>query len=187
MKPVVDWFNTFIHISVPITSTQPEKALIFMQWLMTDKEVADILTFGSQLMTIKHYRFAEDGTIIPEKRNTIYGFCNLVANFSDNAFLYGCNDVIHQYKERTYQAIYPYFYQLIDSDNERYKKLRDIFKSEPIRTQSDKRASYLRNSIDEILRNSYGGLNTERIKDGLSEILDAKEYKERIIDALNSL
>lgn len=129
MKPVVNLFNTFIHVMVPITSTQPEKALIFMQWLMTDKDAADILTFGSQLMNINHYRFSEDGTIIPEKNNTIYAFYNLIANFSDKAFLYGKYDVIHEYKEKTYQATYPVLYQLIDSDNERYVKLENLASS----------------------------------------------------------
>lgn len=186
MKPVVNLFNTFIHVMVPITSTQPEKALIFMQWLMTDKDAADLLTFGSQLMNIKHYRFSGDGTIIPEKNNTIYAFYNLIANFSDKAFLYGKYDVIHEYKEKTYQATYPVLYQLMDSDNERYVKLLNLVSSlsQPYILQLSKRNSYFRKIIDELILNPYSNLNAERIKQGLDEISDFESYKEIMKEAI---
>ena len=186
MKPVVNQFNTFIHVMVPITSTQPEKALIFMQWLMTDKDAADILTFGSQLMNINHYRFSEDGTIIPEKNNTIYAFYNLIANFSDKAFLYGKYDVIHDYKEKTYQATYPVLYQLIDSDDERYVKFYNLVFSlkQSYNLQISKRNGYFRKSIDELILNPYSNLDAERMKQGLDEIGDFESYKEIMKEAI---
>jgi ABC-type glycerol-3-phosphate transport system substrate-binding protein len=193
MKPVINQFNAFIHVMVPTTCTHPEKALIFMQWLMTDKEAADILTFGSQLMNLQHYRFSEDGRIIPEKNNTIYAFCNLIANFSDKAFLYGKYDVIHEYKEKTYQAAYPVLYRLIDSDNERYVKLSTLISSitQPYNSLITKRNRYLRNSIEELLLNPNSNLDAMRIKQGLDEIGDLEDYKvivaETIKEALKQL
>ncbi|HBN84910.1 MAG TPA: hypothetical protein DDZ89_13830, partial [Clostridiales bacterium] len=58
-------------VPVPYSSTQPEKALYFMQWLMTDPDAADILTYGSRIMNLGHYRFSSDDVIIPEANNTI--------------------------------------------------------------------------------------------------------------------
>jgi hypothetical protein len=160
---------------------------------MTDKEAADILTFGSQLMNLQHYRFSEDGRIIPEKNNTIYAFCNLIANFSDKAFLYGKYDVIHEYKEKTYQAAYPVLYRLIDSDNERYVKLSTLISSitQPYNSLITKRNRYLRNSIEELLLNPNSNLDAMRIKQGLDEIGDLEDYKvivaETIKEALKQL
>jgi hypothetical protein len=183
--PVAHLFNTFIHIMVPVTSTQPEKALIFMQWLMTDKDAADILTFGSQLLNMNHYRFAEDGqTIIPEKRNTIYAFYNLVGNFSEKPFLYGKHDIIHEYKERSYQVIYPHLIKKIDSDNELHAKFADTVNTASIRAQSDKRRSYLEKALGEIIQNPYTDRNINRIKNGIADAVNAEEFKEMITEAI---
>jgi hypothetical protein len=111
--------------------------LIFMQWLMTHKDAADILTFGSQLMELRHYRFSE---------NTIYAFYNLTANFSDKAFLGGKYDtLIRVYRERTYQAKYPIILQVIDSDDDNNVDLKLLFLGySELGLQSQARNDYLR-------------------------------------------
>lgn len=186
MKPVVDMFNTFIHVMVPVTSTQPEKAMIFMQWLMTDKEVADLLTFGSQLMGINHYRFSGDGTIIPEKNNTLYAFYKLIANFSDKPYICKKYDVVHDYKEKTYQALYPVLVQLMDSDNERFVKLEELSSSlrQPNNLQMQNRSGYLGKSIEELILNPYSNLDAERMKQDLDAIGNLKYYKESMKEAI---
>lgn len=80
-KPVIDCYDSILPVMVPATSTRPEKGMVFMQWLMTNDDVADRLTFGSQIMKMNHYTFSDDCIIIPEKYNTIYAFCHLIANF----------------------------------------------------------------------------------------------------------
>jgi hypothetical protein len=45
--PVIDVVNSIQPIFVSYTSTQPEKALSFVNWLYTDEEVAELLSFGT--------------------------------------------------------------------------------------------------------------------------------------------
>lgn len=115
-------------IMVPYTCTQPEKALYFMQWMMTDEQVSDILSFGSATGKMKHYRYSTDGTIIPEKLNTIYGFCNLIANFTDKAFLYGNKnfDISKTYREMTFNALYPPLYKIVESQHKNFDLLWEL-------------------------------------------------------------
>jgi hypothetical protein len=70
------------------------------------------MQFG--VATIKHYRYSEDGTIVPEKNNTIYGFYNLVANFSNKAFLCGNKgfDIGTSYRNITNRTFIPPFYEI---------------------------------------------------------------------------
>lgn len=188
-KPIVNRSNSFIHIMVPSTSTQPEKALIFMQWLMTDKEVADILTFGSQYMKLNHYRYAIDGTIIPEKKNTIYGFCNLVANFSYKVFLCGNKDfdIIKEYREMTYKAHYPEFLRVVDAQNDYYEQFKKLCISEHILSQWSKRSQFLEKSVDELILNPYSNLTVTSIEQGLYDIVDAVKYRQTFIEAMHEI
>ncbi len=188
---VINKFNTILPVMVPATSTQPEKALIFMQWLMTDKEAADILTFGSQLFSIKHYRYAIDGTIIPEKSNTIYGFYNLIANFSDKAFLFGNRDfnIIDEYKEMTFRAKYPYLYKIIDAQNNYFVEIQKFFMNEPFRTQNVTRHTYLRKTIEELILklNQNSNMNAGLAQIGLYDVIDPVKYREALIDAIHKI
>lgn len=158
-------------IMVPRTSEQPEKALIFMQWLMTDMEVADILTFGSQVLNLKHYRYSTSGTIIPEKNNTIYGFCHLIANFSDEAFLCGYRefDIIKKYRSATYEAQYPTLYKKIEAQHINYKLYKDYTLE---LSYQNSRLHYLLSSIKELMINPDSNINANTMKKELSEIKD---------------
>mgnify|MGYP000851682738 FL=1 len=188
IKPVIDDVDTLRPIIVPATSTQPEKAMIFMQWVMTDKEAADILTFGSQLLSTNHYRYASDGTIIPEKYNTIYGFCHMIANFSDKAFLCGNKDfdLINQYRELTYTAEYPIFYKKLDAQHSHYRLLEN-FHDIPTIGLSMTRTSYLDNRIKEWMNNPYDSFNLELITSEMYGKVDMKRYMTRCEEFVKSI
>ncbi len=167
-KPVITAPDSIQRIIVPYTCTQPEKALYFMQWMMTDEDVSDILTFGSVMKELRHYRYSEDGTTIPWKYNTIYAFCNLIANFTDKVFLYGNKsfDVSKAYKEMTYKAVYPPLYKKIDSQHINYELLWEL-EIEYFRVKSIK---YIKDSLQELITNPYGSLSADIMKAELTEI-----------------
>jgi ABC-type glycerol-3-phosphate transport system substrate-binding protein len=189
-KPVIDRYDSILPIMVPSTSTQPEKAMVFMQWLMTDEDVADILTFGSQIMNLKHYTFSEDGTILPEKNNTIYAFCHLIANFSKKAFLYGNQafDIGAQYRDLTYRAEYPDFYKLVESQHFYYDFLSESYRNTYL--LQAKRENFLTNRMIEWMNDPDSLSNADTINEDLRKITDAKalidEAKKYISKVLES-
>ncbi|HBN85555.1 MAG TPA: hypothetical protein DDZ89_17125, partial [Clostridiales bacterium] len=174
-------------VPIPHSSTQPEKALHFMQWLMTDPDAADILTYGSRIMKLGHYRFSADNVIIPEANNTIYGFYNLIANFSDKAFLCGNKqfNIIEEYRERTYEALYPPLYRAMDSDHMNY--IPAISFEESIRFQYKDRQSYFNKSLKEWLENPYSTLTAHDIKKGLSEFSDNEKLMDEVKKYVESI
>jgi len=161
-------------IMVPSTSTQPEKSLTFMQWLMTDEDVADILTFGSQILKLKHYTFSDDGTIYPEQNNTIYSFCYLIANYSKKAYLCGNKDfdIIDEYREMTYNAHYPSFYELIESQHNHYTVTSEF--SIKYNTLYSNRNYLLLKSLKELIDNPNSVINADNIKNELSSMIDTQ-------------
>lgn len=163
---------------IPSTGTQPEKALMFMQWLMTDEDAADILTFGSQVLNLKHYTFSDDSTIIPEANNTIYAFCYLVANFSKKAYLCGNKefDIINEYREMTYDVHYPMFYKLIESQHDHYESTT-VFSME-YNASCSARNRYLLQSLKEAIDNPNDAVTADNIKNKLTGLTDTRAMLE---------
>lgn len=163
-----------LPIPVPHSSTQPEKALHAMQWLMTDQDAADILTYGSNIMKMGHYRFSSDRTIIPEENNTIYGFYNLIANFSDQAFLCGNKqfNIIEEYKKRTEQAIYPPIFRAMNSNHMNYEA--GISFSKAVQNQFNDRRSFLNQSLKEWMEDPYSTLTAHEFKKDYRNFLTMK-------------
>ncbi|MGI6561207.1 MAG: hypothetical protein ACOX3Q_01370 [Clostridia bacterium] len=173
-KAMIRPFNIHV-IPVPYTSEQPEKALHFMQWLMTDSDAADILTFGSSIQMVKHYRFSSGNIIIPEPNNTIYGFCDLIANFSDKPFLCGNSQfhIAEEVRKKTYDAIYPFFYRTLDSDHMNLNTVTQF--SETVQYRYNDRRSFLRNSLHEWMTNPNSPLTPHDVKKGLAEHEDNED------------
>jgi hypothetical protein len=177
-KVLINDFTNILLITVPEASEQPEKALIFMQWLMTNQEAADILTFGSRLMGSNHFRYSYDGTIIPEKYNTIYVFYNLVSNFSEKAFLSGNKDfdISQQYKELTLHAEYPTLYNMIDAQHPHYLTFEEFDESiEPVQY---KRKAYIDNCLSELMNNPDNRIDANKITTELYELTDTEKMIE---------
>ncbi len=174
-------------IPIPHSSTQPEKALYFMQWLMTDPDVADILTYGSRIMNLGHYRFSSDDVIIPEANNTIYGFYNLIANFSKKAFLCGNTqfNIAEQYREKTYEALYPPFYKALGSDHMNFN-LISAYRQSVVFQYNDRR-SFLANSIHEWITNPYSTLTVHDVEKVLLEFPDNEEMMKFITEYIESI
>lgn len=170
--------NSIRLVMVPSTSAQPEKSLIFMQWLMTDDDVSDILTFGSQHKKLKHYTFSNDGIIIPEENNTIYGFCHLVANFSDKAFISGNKDfdIVNDYREMTYKAYYPELYKLIEAQHQRYTFVTDLYSK--YMESYYKRTVYLDDKLKELAMNPDITINTDIMSIELNKLIDTEKMIE---------
>ncbi|HBN84066.1 MAG TPA: hypothetical protein DDZ89_09500, partial [Clostridiales bacterium] len=166
--------NSIILVIVPSTSNQPEKALHFMNWLMTDQDAADVLTFGSNVLNMKHYRYSEDGTIIPEKNNLIYGYYNLVANFSDKAFLWDNKeyDISKTYKEMAYKATIPPLYKKLAGQHIHLDAIQNLYLSR--KHDCDKRNIYVKDTIREILGNPESLLTPDHIEKELFYITDSE-------------
>lgn len=174
-------------IPVPYSSTQPEKALYFMQWCMTDPDAADILTYGSAIQTISHYWLSDDNIIVPKPWSTLFDFHNLIANFSEKAYLCGNKqfNIIDEYKERTYDAIYPPFYRALDSDHMNYNL--QIEYEKVIQYQYRDRRTLLYDSILEWITNPDSTLTAHDVKRDLSEYRGNEEMMSKVRDYIQSI
>lgn len=186
-KQVVSSPESILFAMVPYTCKQPEKSLHFMQWLMTDEDAADVLTFGTQMLNIKHYRYSEDGTIIPEKINTMYGFCNLVSNLSNKAFLCGNKefDISKTYREMTTQAFIPPLYKKLISQHKNYDSIQNLYVENEAKFFN--RSSYLIDTINNLINNSESTLTPDDIKKGLYELTDADKLQESCNEAIRNI
>jgi hypothetical protein len=148
--------------TVPSTCLQPEKALYFMNWLMTDPDASDILTFGSNMMNLKHYRFSDDGTIIPEKDNLIYGYYSLVAGFTSKVFLCGNEqfDISKIYREKTYYAEIPPFYKKLADQHTYINYLQNFYVSNEYDIK--KRHQSIVKIPDDLINNPQSSLSPKR-------------------------
>lgn len=162
--------DSVLFVMVPRTCKDPKKSLHFMQWLMTDEDAADVLTFGTQHGSVKHYRYSEEGTVIPEENNSIYGFYNLVANFSKKAFLCGNKDfdISESYRKLTIRAIIPPFYEMLISQHTYLDQIQKFYGQ--YMYHLGERENYIVEAINEWMENPDSVLTPDDIKDGLSKI-----------------
>ena len=169
-KVVLRSVDSVLFAMVPQTCKDPKKSLHFMQWLMTDEDAADVLTFGTQYGIIKHYRYSVEGTIIPEENNSIYGFYNLVANFSKKAFLCGNKDfdISESYRELTTRAIIPPFYEMLISQHNFLDQIQNFYGQ--YKFHLIERIGYIEKAINEWIENPYSALTPDDVKNGLSKM-----------------
>ena len=132
-----------------------------MNWLMTDPDASDILTFGSNMMNLKHYRFSDDGTIIPEKDNLIYGYYSLVAVSRAKLFMRQ-RTVRHQQNisRKTYYAEIPPFYKKLADQHTYINYLQNFYVSNEYDIK--KRHQSIVKIPDDLINNPQSSLSPKR-------------------------
>ncbi len=174
-------------ILMPYTYAQPEKALIFMQWLMTDDEVSEILTFGTSNGKLAGYRYTYDGNVIFEENNTLYAFSNLIANFSDKIYPYNNKtfDKTYEYREMTYRAIYPPLIKNIQTQHSNISKYLSFART----VNNDFNNPYYNKVFKRLCVDPIIEITSEFVKDELSKMRDKEillaKYSEFIFSMLD--
>jgi hypothetical protein len=177
-------------IFVPYTCNQPEKALSFVNWLFTDEEVADLLTFGTDKGVLSGYRFVNDIITYNKDGLTVYLFHNLIANFSNRLFPFNNQafDRTDEYKNLAKKAEFPPLYKAIVSVQN--KDAFDLLKlTDNQRRSMQKRTEYLQSVLDHFLEDPESRVTADRIKNDLREMLDQadllEEYKKHIDELID--
>ncbi|HBN86305.1 MAG TPA: hypothetical protein DDZ89_20975 [Clostridiales bacterium] len=118
--PVINSADSIQLVPVPYTCTQPEKAISFVNWLFTDEDVGQLLTFGTDKGKYPGYKTTSDGKITYEQNtHTVYLLDNLLANFSDRLFPFDNKsmDQSKDYIALAQKAIYPPLYRFLETNH----------------------------------------------------------------------
>lgn len=179
---IVDSIDSILLIPVPKTSTQPEKALSFVNWLFTDEKMADYLTFGTDQGKLPNYQFNNDGNPVYNQAGCpVYLFHNLIANFSDRLipFQNKAFDRTDEYKSLAERANHPPLYRYMESKHayDRYFAYFSILKESKL---FQERYMYIMSVMAELFSDSESNINVEEIKDELRYMTD----EEKIISFL---
>lgn len=182
----VDTINGILLIPVPYTSTQPEKALVFVNWLFTDELMAEYLTYGTDKGTFPNYQFDVNGRLsfFPDSF-PMYSFCNLIANFSDKYIDNKTFDLTEEYVKFTEKAVQPPLYRYLESRHS-LEKL-DLYYSILKEAGFQDRGEYLREAISRMLTDPESGFTADEIKADLKSLTDYYKMKSYLEDKLQPI
>jgi len=174
---IVDSINSILLIPVPKTSTQPEKALSFVNWLFTDEKMADYLTFGTDQGNVPNYQFNDDGNPVYNQAGCpVYMFHNLIANFSDKLmpFQNKAFDRTDEYKRLAEKALHPPLYQDMESKHtfDRYFSYFSILKENKL---FEERYKYIMSVMAELFTDPQSNITVDEIKEELRYITDEEQ------------
>ena len=171
---IVNTVNSILLIPVPYTSTQPEKALSFVNWLFTDEKMVDYLTFGTNIGQFPNYQFNDDGNpVYYQDGCSVYMFHNLIANFSDiyMPFQNKTFDITNEYKRLAQKSIFPPLYRYIESKHslERYTAYFSILNEKEL---LEPRYVYLMCAMTELINDPNTDITVDEIKEELRYMTD---------------